>query len=153
MNLPEETDFNAVRAYARSQFRCGVDSIHGLRHWRTVDDNARLLCSDTGADLTVVRLFAYLHDHCRIDDVGDPNHGKRAADNLGRIPANLLKISPAQMKLLDYAIRHHVDGEVSDDPTIGTCWDADRLDLGRVGIDPDEKYMSTRRGKELARGS
>jgi uncharacterized protein len=115
--------------------------------------NARLLCADIEADLTVVRLFAYLHDHCRLDDGGDPNHGKRAADNLGRIPVKLLKITPAQMKLLDYAIRHHVDGKVSDDPTIGACWDADRLDLGRVGIDPDEKYMSTQRGKELARGS
>jgi len=55
------------------------------------------------------------------------------------------------MRLLDYAIRHHVDGDVSDDPTIGTCWDADRLDLGRVGIVPDERYMSTARGKELSR--
>ena len=56
------------------------------------------------------------------------------------------------MRLLDYAIRHHVDGDVSDDPTIGTCWDADRLDLGRVGIVPDEQYMSTAEGKRLAKG-
>jgi uncharacterized protein len=151
MQLTEEPDFTKISEYVRSQFRCGSDSVHGLQHWRNVDDNARLLCPGTGADLTVVRLFAFLHDHCRLDDGGDRNHGKRAADRLGKIPSSLLKITPDQMKLLDYAIRHHVDGKVSDDSTIGACWDADRLDLGRVGIDPDAKYMSTYQGKELVK--
>ena len=45
----------------------------------------------------------------------------------------------------------HTDAEHSDDVTIGTCWDADRLDLGRVGIIPDEAFMSTDFGKEIAR--
>ena len=35
----------------------------------------------------------------------------------------------------------------TDDPTIGTCWDADRLDIGRVGIIPHERFMSTAAGK------
>ena len=33
-------------------------------------------------------------------------------------------------------------GDVSTDATIQTCWDADRLDLGRVGIFPSAKYLS-----------
>jgi uncharacterized protein len=33
---------------------------------------------------------------------------------------------------------------------IGACWDADRLDLTRVGIIPDPDMMSTEPGKELA---
>jgi len=37
---------------------------------------------------------------------------------------------------------HHSDGAVDADPTIQTCWDADRLDLGRVGIKPAAKYLS-----------
>ena len=37
---------------------------------------------------------------------------------------------------------HHSDGAVDSDPTIQTCWDADRLDLGRVGIKPTAKYLS-----------
>jgi uncharacterized protein len=148
----EDPTFEEVVEYALSKFRCDAGSIHGLTHWRTVAENGERLCPDTGADPKVVRLFAYLHDHCRLDDEGDPDHGKRAADGLRQIPAPLLNATPAQMKLLDYAIRHHVDGDVSDDPTIGTCWDADRLDLGRVGIIPDERYMSTVRGKEHARG-
>lgn len=34
--------------------------------------------------------------------------------------------------------------------TIDACFDADRLDLGRVGITPDPEKMATERGKELA---
>jgi uncharacterized protein len=41
---------------------------------------------------------------------------------------------------------------LSDDPTIGTCWDADRLDLARegVGIQPRARYMSTEFAREIA---
>ena len=34
--------------------------------------------------------------------------------------------------------------------TIGTCWDADRLDLGRVGVIPSVDFMSTHAGKKAA---
>jgi uncharacterized protein len=36
----------------------------------------------------------------------------------------------------------------SEVPTIGVCWDADRLDLTRVGIMPDPEFFSTAAGKE-----
>jgi len=39
------------------------------------------------------------------------------------------------------------DGAIS----IGTCWDADRLDLGRVGVIPSVNFMSTPAGKEVVR--
>jgi hypothetical protein len=45
---------------------------------------------------------------------------------------------------------NHTDGTLSADSTIATCWDADRLDLGRVGIVPDPAFMSTMTGRELA---
>ena len=32
---------------------------------------------------------------------------------------------------------------MSDDPTIGTCWDADRLHLPRVSIEPNPAFFST----------
>ena len=37
----------------------------------------------------------------------------------------------------------HADGTVSSDPTVGACWDADRLDLPRVGITPRPELFST----------
>jgi hypothetical protein len=37
---------------------------------------------------------------------------------------------------------------LSTDPTVGVCFDADRLDLGRVGIEPDPELMSTEAGRK-----
>ena len=34
-------------------------------------------------------------------------------------------------------------GEVSADPTIGCCWDADRLELARFGRHPIARFLST----------
>lgn len=33
---------------------------------------------------------------------------------------------------------------------VQACWDADRLDLGRVGIIPDPERMGTVKGEQLA---
>ena len=47
------------------------------------------------------------------------------------------------MLLLVEACRYHSDGIVDAHPTIQACWDADRLDLGRVGIRPDPRFLCT----------
>ena len=52
--------------------------------------------------------------------------------------------------MLYYAIDRHSDGLIDGDITVRTCWDADRLDLGRVGIKPDAKYLCTDAGKLIA---
>jgi hypothetical protein len=54
-------------------------------------------------------------------------------------------------ELLHYACMRHTDGEQHENATIGTCWDADRLDLGRVGIIPSPELMSTDFGREIAK--
>jgi uncharacterized protein len=101
------------------------------------------LCAETGGDETVVRLFAILHDSCRENDGKDPDHGPRAADLLAELAEELRALDADRLVLLEQAIRHHTEGHVSADPTIGTCWDADRLDLGRVGTQPAVEFMST----------
>jgi uncharacterized protein len=40
-----------------------------------------------------------------------------------------------------------VPGNIS----VGTCWDADRLDIGRVGIQPNEEFMTNLEAKRIAR--
>ena len=147
--------FDRVRQYAESIFACGGRSVHGPAHWQRVETVGLELCAETGADETVVRLFALLHDSCRLDDGRDPNHGPRAADRLGEIVGTVVSLDRDRLALLEHAVRHHTGGQTSDDPTIGTCWDADRLDLGRVGIVPRERFMSTiagRRRAKLGRG-
>ena len=142
-----ETVFDRVRNHAESTFALGPQSVHGPDHWQRVETVGLELCQETGADGTVVHLFALLHDSCRLDDGADFLHGPRAADMLGEIAGTLFTLEPDRFELLEYAIRHHTGGQISDNPTIGTCWDADRLDIGRVGIIPHERFMSTAAGK------
>jgi len=47
------------------------------------------------------------------------------------------------MDKLAFACDAHADGGTSTDPTIGLCWDADRLNLWRVGAKPSATFMST----------
>jgi hypothetical protein len=39
---------------------------------------------------------------------------------------------------------------IQSNPTLAVCLDADRLDLGRVGITPDPEYLSTLTAKSIA---
>ncbi|MFM7373822.1 MAG: hypothetical protein ACKO39_01545, partial [Chthoniobacterales bacterium] len=45
--------------------------------------------------------------------------------------------------------RTHTDGLTEADPTIQACWDADRLDLGRVGITPHASRLCTDAARNL----
>ena len=146
-----DDDFSHIRRHAISIFALGRHSVHGPDHWKRVKTAGLELCQETGGDETVIRLFALLHDSCRLDDGADLLHGPRAADMLGEISGELFTLEPDRLELLEYAIRHHTGGRTSDDPTIGTCWDADRLDIGRVGIIPHQRYMSTKPGRRRAK--
>jgi hypothetical protein len=48
-----------------------------------------------------------------------------------------------RLELLCFALERHAFGEVSDDPRVGACWDADRLHLPRVGFAVDPTLLST----------
>jgi uncharacterized protein len=133
-----------------SIFQCGAHSIHGPIHWQRVDAFGLDIAQSSGADLTVVRLFALLHDSCRQDDGADLDHGPRAAEMLDRIVPTVFAVDRGRFDLLKIAIRLHTSGQTTNDPTIGTCWDADRLDIGRVGMTPCAQYMSTEAGKNMA---
>ncbi len=125
-------------------------SVHGPEHWRRVERNGLLLAGRTGADITVVRLFALFHDSRRENDGVDDDHGRRGAEYAASLRGKAFQLSDGQFELLRYACNHHTDGHRHDDPTIATCWDSDRLDLGRVGIVPCPTYMSTDFAREIA---
>lgn len=125
--------------------------IHGLEHWQRVQDNGLHLARLYQADQTIVILFALLHDSRRHNDGYDPQHGPRAAKlalHLHR--EGLLPINAQQLEQLTHACRHHTDTTFSDDITIACCWDADRLDLPRVGVQPEPEYLNTPAAKLLA---
>lgn len=144
-----DLDFEALYTRARREFRL-KSTLHGPDHWRRVEVNGLALAPHTGADIVVVRLFAIFHDCKRQDDMDDPEHGRRAATFLAEQRTYLFDIPDEVFALLREAIAHHADGTTHHDPTIGTCWDADRLDLTRCGMVPSPDFFSTRVGREAA---
>ena len=144
-------DFDALWETVTKQNHGSRYSVHGPAHWRCVEQNGLLLASRTGADPIVVKLFALFHDSCRMNDGTDDGHGARGADYAEQLRGRLYQLEDASFALLYEACVWHTDRDFSDDPTVGTCWDADRLDLGRVGMIPSPDFMSTEFGKEIAR--
>lgn len=140
-----------IRQRAIDRFPMDLQGIHGLKHWERVRENAEYLCSYNGGDVFVAQLFAYLHDCCRESDGADPEHGLRAAEYAEYLwEGKVLTISEPQLHQLTTACELHERGRLSEDPTIAACWDADRLDLGRVAVRPNVKYLSSERAQRSA---
>ena len=131
------------------QLALPINSLHGISHWKQVEMNGRRLSPSTRADTTVVSYFAYLHDSQRQNEDEDLGHGERAAVYCEELyKQGFLKITVHQLSQLMYACKFHSDSKVkTDDITIATCWDADRLDLVRLGITPDPCFLLTEAGK------
>jgi uncharacterized protein len=128
----------------RAQFRLDWHGIHGANHWSRVRENGVRLAATTGANIAVVELFAFLHDSQRANDFTDPSHGQRAAVFAGELrELGVIEISDLDFDLLSFACAGHSNGFRDGDVTVQTCWDADRLDLGRVGIRPHPRYLCT----------
>ncbi len=127
----------------RNGFQLPLTSIHGPAHWARVRENGLRLATETGADRTVVELFALLHDSQRRSDGRDPGHGRRAAEWALTLRGSIITLPPPLFDLLYYACEYHTAGLTEADPTVQTCWDADRLDLGRVGIRPLPERLCT----------
>ena len=145
-----ETDFPALQDYILLH-RLFISDLHGLEHWKQVEWNGLLLATETGADTTVVRLFALFHDSKREDDSYDEEHGPRGAEFAKTcFKEHRLDITQEQFDKLHHACKFHTTEHRSNDATIDTCYDADRLDLGRVEIKPNPRKMATEFGAWIA---
>ncbi len=119
-------------------------SVHGESHWQRVAAAGLALLPETPeADPALVFLFALFHDSMRLNDNHDPLHGPRGAALAGELRGGAFDLDDAKMDLLAFACEEHTNGGVGSDPTVGVCWDADRLNLWRVGIRPDPRLLST----------
>jgi uncharacterized protein len=126
-------------------------SIHGLSHSIRVERNGRLISEKTGANLKVLRMFAYYHDLRRLNNGHDPEHGLRAArllESLRDYP--MLELNTKELDELCFACEHHTKMLRTGNVTIDACFDADRLDLNRVGIVPLPERMATEIGAYFA---
>lgn len=115
--------------------------IHGASHWARVLLNGIELCSFTGANLNILAMFSLFHDSRRVCDLIDPDHGRRG----GALARSLLSGRPEwdeeSLSILCEACEKHTAVKHHPNPTIQTCWDADRLDLPRIGAVVDPAYL------------
>ena len=97
----------------------------------------------TGAERDIVELFAVFHDSQRINEGVDDGHGRRGAELDRDLRGVVYELDDEAFGLLIKACDLHTEGYLDADITVQTCWDADRLDLGRVGITPRAEKLCT----------
>lgn len=146
--------------YIITKVKIDLNGVHGFDHWRSIYRIGNELYPD--ADKKVLFYFSVFHDLFRENDYHDPEHGERAADFVESIYLHEKVISKKgtklakQMLLLQFAIKNHdlnpkqyskIKNPIKTDKTVRVCIDADRLDLGRVGVQPDEQYLLTEEAK------
>jgi len=137
-----------LRRVVIESFPMGLDSIHGPAHWGRVLENALRIQEETGADTRVLKLFALFHDSLRRNDQIDSDHGRRGAEYARKMrDEGWFTLDDGAFELLADACNRHTDGLLEGDPTVITCWDADRLDLWRCGIKPEPSRMCTATAK------
>ncbi|MCX6560779.1 MAG: hypothetical protein NTZ26_09745 [Candidatus Aminicenantes bacterium] len=121
---------------------------HGLSHWARVWEIGLRLAETTGADPTIVRLFAIFHDSKRLNENQDPRHGARGALFAASLRGPGLDLADQDFVRLSIACEYHTHRKFHPDPTIQTCWDADRLDLPRVGKRVNPDFIGTAAAKQ-----
>lgn len=138
---------------------------HGVSHWERVAqvgmDIGRELKLDNVA-LWSIKAFGWTHDLWRTHDGRCRKHGRDGFENLLSLDCKLIQQLPEQEReLIRLAIRYHSDGFIAGEAfdlglfetvelneqrivdIVGCCWDADRLDLARIGMIPRRCLIST----------
>jgi uncharacterized protein len=136
-----------VRAI-KDQCQINWQGIHGLSHLSRVWENGIHLAEATGANKKVVQLFAVFHDSRRLNENCDPEHGPRGALLAESWRGKYYDLNNEEFDLLFTACSLHTMARTHVDTTIQTCFDADRLDLGRIGKTLDPKLLCTEAAKD-----
>ena len=143
-----ELNIPAVLKAVLEDYALPLDGHHGVAHWARVLENGLRLADETGANIEVVQLFAVIHDSRRLNESTDPEHGSRAAEFAAELRGQVFDLPDHEFGLLREACHGHSHQRLHPDVTIQTCWDSDRLDLGRVGITPDPGHLGTDAAKK-----
>ena len=147
MSSTSHADLRPIVQAILKEYALPLDGIHGVLHWARVLENGLRLSQATGARIEIVRLFAVFHDSRRINEGIDPNHGERGAEFAVKLRGRLFDLPDDEFILLHRACCGHTHERTHPDITIQTCWDSDRLDLGRVGIMPHPSRLCTELAK------
>ena len=122
-----------------------------MAHWAHVLENGLRPANVTGADIEIVQLFAVFHDPKRVKETSDPDHGRFRVEFAAELRGQVFDLSDHAFNLLYRACSGHTTHErTHPDITIQTCWNADRLDLWRVGVTPHPSPRCTDAAKDPA---
>ncbi len=144
-----ETDKLMPRILA--QFALDPRGLHGLPHWARVYENAQRLARGKDVNPKVLELFALLHDARRVSDGEDRDHGLRSGEFARHCRGLGFDLSDADFSRLHRAIVGHdqAEGDPGDE-TIRVCWDAEKLDLPRLGLTPRASSLLTKEARDPA---
>ncbi|MCZ2389923.1 MAG: hypothetical protein LC113_02465 [Acidobacteria bacterium] len=142
-------DLPAILESILDGYVLSLNGYHSVAHWARVMENGLRIGEANGADLEVVVLFALFHDSRRINEGTDRPHGLRGGKFASSLRGELVHLSDDRFEMLYEACRLHSEGHTTEDATLGACWDADRLDLGRVGITPEADRLCTEQGRQM----
>ena len=146
-------DWKNLREYSAKRWPEWMGMTHGVEHWDRVAKFGRMLYKE-GADMDVIIAFAYLHDSERENNACDDEHGPRASKLIDTIRnTELAALKDEQIAKLKRACELHTIQHRSGDITIDICFDADRMDLLRVGIMPSPERMATKQGADYVSDS
>jgi len=126
----------------KAHYHLDLYGIHGVIHWSRVYENGMKLAEQPGVNKNIVQLFSVFHDSQRKNENSDKDHGKRGAQLARKLRA-YCSLREDDFLLLTTACKIHTSAKTHTDITIQACLDADRLDLGRVGIVPNAHFLST----------
>ena len=130
----------------RDHYVLDWNGTHGKAHWARVYANGIILSEQPGVNSKVVQLFSVFHDSQRRNEHADPDHGPRGAQ-LALHLRKYLPLDDDDFKLLTIACSQHTSDRTHDDITVQACFDSDRLDLWRIGVQPDPEFLCTPLGK------
>lgn len=152
-NSPFRTAFGLLLAQRGLEPRTLHSKIHGEQHWARVWRNGSELARVYEINPLIVAWFAILHDYWRKNDDRDPEHGLRAASKLPDLyQRGALTLDLTERLALIQALEFHSVGMTRGvDIAVQVCWDADRLDLGRRGVDitPDPYRLCTQHARTM----
>ncbi|MDT8284120.1 MAG: HD domain-containing protein [Thermovirgaceae bacterium] len=128
---------------------CRGLGLHGISHLRRVAILSGRLAGAVGEDVESAVVMGFLHDCARRNDGTDLEHPHDSAV----LARGLIErfFPHLDVDRICDAIEGHADGEVTTDPLTACLWDADRLELKRIGRTIDLDLLSTKVAKRLAR--
>ena len=154
MQLKTSFTHKNILALIKKEFKINFYGDHGVEHWERVFKNTQILAQHYEVESKVFELFSLLHDSKRENEYVDERHGPRAAAFVKKlINEELIKLSKEDEQRLIFTCANHTvtdkDNLLYNDIIVQICLDSDRLDIGRVGIPPEARYMATDYAKSL----